>query len=73
MNLGIPAKAAVIASVLAITSGCGEDTRLQECIDRGVSYFKEIGSYPTLNSAPNKGRRAEDVARERCSRTYTAF
>lgn len=44
-----------------------------ECIARGVAYFKEIGSYPTLSSAPNAGRSAEDVAGERCSRTITAF
>lgn len=44
-----------------------------ECIARGVAYFKEIGSYPTLTSAPNAGRSAEDVASERCNRTATAF
>ncbi|TCZ77671.1 hypothetical protein [Lysobacter sp. N42] len=43
------------------------------CVARGVAYFKEIGSYPTLQSAPNAGRPAEAVARERCKRTLTAF
>ncbi len=43
------------------------------CVNRGIAYFKEIGSYPTLGSAPNAGRSAEDVARERCNRTSTAF
>jgi len=43
------------------------------CTARGVQYFKDIGSYPTLKSLPDKGRRAEDVARERCQRTTTAF
>lgn len=43
------------------------------CVARGVAYFKEVGSYPRLTSDPNKGRRAEDVARERCQRTTTAF
>jgi len=38
-----------------------------------VAYFKEIGSYPTLLAPPNKGKKAEDVARERCNRTTTAF
>jgi hypothetical protein len=46
---------------------------VEDCVLRGVSYFKEIGSYPTLSSAPNKGRKAEVVARERCNRTTTAF
>lgn len=50
-----------------------ESSAVQACINRGVAYFKEIGSYPTLGSAPNAGRRAEDVARERCNRTTTAF
>ena len=44
-----------------------------KCAERGVVYFKEIGSYPTLTSAPNTGRAAEDVAMERCKRTLTAF
>lgn len=43
------------------------------CVRRGVAYFREIGSYPTLQSAPNTGRAAEDVAAERCQRTTTAF
>lgn len=48
-------------------------SELNACVERGVTYFKEIGSYPTLNSEPNVGRKAEDVANERCNRTYTAF
>lgn len=43
------------------------------CIERGVAYFKEIGSYPALKMAPNAGRSAEVVATERCNRTTTAF
>lgn len=43
------------------------------CISRGIAYFKEIGSYPVLLSPPNAGRSAEEVARERCGRTRTAF
>ena len=57
-------------------AGCGKsgpDPRIAACVERGVTYFKEIGSYPTLSSAPDTGRRAEDVARERCNRTTTAF
>jgi hypothetical protein len=46
---------------------------VRTCVARGVAYFQEIGSYPTLSSAPNAGRLAEDVAAERCSRTTTAF
>jgi hypothetical protein len=50
----------------------GEDS-VAKCTERGVAYFKEIGSYPTLTSAPDAGRAAEDVAMERCQRTRTAF
>tara|TARA_Y100000296_G_C5168460_1_gene255998 strand:- start:621 stop:1178 length:558 start_codon:yes stop_codon:yes gene_type:complete len=46
---------------------------LSQCVDRGVEYFKEIGSYPTLSSHPDAGRPAKDVALERCGRTLTAF
>jgi len=50
-----------------------EDDSVAACVRRGVAYFKEIGSYPTLSSAPNRGRNADDVAIERCNRTTTAF
>ena len=43
------------------------------CVDRGVKYFRDIGSYPRLKAYPEAGRLAEDVARERCRRTLTAF
>lgn len=46
---------------------------VQACVDRGVAYFKEVGSYPTLKSLPDRGRKAEDVALGRCRRTTTAF
>ena len=60
--------------LVACDSGSSNGTsQVDRCVARGVDYFKEIGSYPTLSSAPNEGRRAEDVARERCNRTTTAF
>ncbi|RDK82445.1 UNVERIFIED_ORG: hypothetical protein DFO82_2609 [Idiomarina abyssalis] len=72
-------------SVLAISS-CGESSEervareakekdtYNRCVSLGVQYFKEIGSYPTLKSAPNAGRHAIEVARERCERApETAF
>jgi hypothetical protein len=61
--------------LVAITScgGGGPDPAVEACVARGVTYFKDIGSYPTLTSPPNTGRRAEDVARERCVRMTTAF
>ena len=57
--------------------GCNEESiaqsKINECYDRGVAYFTEIGSYPTLKSEPNVGRDAVEIARERCNRTTTAF
>jgi hypothetical protein len=75
----------ILLSVLFISS-CGQSKEeiLQSekqnkkiynlCVSNGVKYFKEIGSYPSLKSAPNKGRSAIAVARERCKRApKTAF
>jgi len=42
---------------------------ITKCYERGVAYFKEIGSYPTLSD----GRLAGDVAAERCDRSKQAF
>lgn len=44
-------------------------TPINSCAERGVAYFKEIGSYPTLSN----GRDAQSEATERCARTTTAF
>lgn len=54
-------------------AGASDGSKVSACVDRGVKYFKDIGSYPTLSSPPNGGRSAEDVATERCNRTTTAF
>ena len=57
-----------------VISGCGAKTEnsdaTKECADRGVKYFKDVGSYPTLQST---GELASQVALERCKRTTTAF
>lgn len=54
-------------------STTGNQSELSACIERGISYYREIGSYPTLSSPPNTGRLAEEVVAERCRRTTTAF
>lgn len=51
------------------TSGSTE----ADCIYKGVAYYKEIGSYPYLQSYPNAGRAVEDVVAERCANSPTAF
>lgn len=45
------------------------DVEVSSCVVRGITYFNEIGSFPTLSD----GRDAEMVATERCRRTTTAF
>jgi hypothetical protein len=72
-----------VAYTGSVLAGCSRDAStvtgasggsdVSACVDRGVKYFKGIGSYPTLSSPPNAGRSAEDVATERCNRTTTAF
>lgn len=73
---------ALIFAALAVGSCDSEEAGLSKndqedsvtaCVERGVAYFKEIGSYPTLQAEPNTGRAAEEVALERCQRTTTAF
>lgn len=66
----------IIATLISCISACGNsgpDPAVEAGVGRGIAYFKEIGSYPTLKSAPNTGRSADDVVRERCNRTITAF
>ena len=58
---------------LIIISGCGKNPEVESCVNRGIAYFKEIGSYPYLTSNLFKGKSAEAEARERCNRTTTAF
>ncbi|WP_286383410.1 MULTISPECIES: hypothetical protein [unclassified Acinetobacter] len=40
-----------------------------KCVENGVQYFKDIGSYPRLSD----GKHAENVVRERCNRSSVAF
>ena len=44
-----------------------------QCIERGIQYHKDTSGYPTFTTAPNKGRAAEDVVRERCGRSTSAY
>ena len=68
MKYGTFSKLSFTLAVSLLFSGCGESGAYTSCVNRGVQYFKEIGSYPTLSSAPNTGRKAKDVAAERCKR-----
>jgi hypothetical protein len=50
-----------------------EPSGYEVCVDKGIQYFREIGSYPYLTQEPNVGRKAEEVAAERCRRSERAF
>lgn len=39
---------------------------IEACVERGVNYYKNTGSYPRFKAYPNAGRRTEDVVREKC-------
>jgi uncharacterized membrane protein YhaH (DUF805 family) len=59
-----------LSSSLEFTSGdtSGLPTT-RECVELGVDYFKDIGSYPLLSS----GRDARTEANDRCGRSSLAF
>lgn len=46
-----------------------QQRKVNACVGRGIEYFSSIGSWPMLRD----GRDAEQVARDRCWRTTTAF
>lgn len=69
----VPSTNAANATTSATSEQTAETDSVAACTERGVAYFKEIGSDPTLSSAPNQGRSAREVAAERCGRTLTAF
>lgn len=57
--------------------GCGEpknstgsSDNIRECVQKGVAYYKEIGSYPMLKS---ENISAEDKALQKCENSSVAF
>lgn len=68
----------IFLGIAAAMSACGNrdgsrTPTVDACVENGIAYYKEIGSYPTLTSAGLAGQRAEDVAAEKCSRSQLAF
>ena len=68
-----PHEVAIVDNGTETAAQSPETDTIKACVERGEAYFREIGSYPTLKSAPNAGRSAVEVAAERCERTTTAF
>lgn len=68
----------VLLTAVIAMSACGnadgsKTVTVDACVENGIAYYKEIGSYPTLTSAGLAGQRAEDVAADKCSRSALAF
>lgn len=60
---------AVIAAC-GLASGCGsEKEELEACYRKGITYYREIGSYPTLSD----GRDANRLIGEMCANSKIAF
>ena len=73
MIIGAVARAAIAAALVCAITACGDGSsreQVEACAQRGIAHFRETGSYPRLNTT---GRLAEDVARDRCARSLTAF
>lgn len=72
-------KNSIVLVLVGILVGCGqkdsakEFKEFKECVARGVAYFKEVGSYPIMQSPLYRGKDADTEIKERCSRTPTAF
>lgn len=65
----IPTEATASKSTSASADYKGNSPFNDPCIQRGVKYFGDIGSWPKLTD----GRDTLTVIKERCSRTNTAF
>lgn len=61
-------------SLLLMLTTCSDNKKeFDDCVARGVQFYKEHGSYPIVAIAPNTGRFAVEVAEERCNRTTKSF
>lgn len=61
---------ATVIAACGVTVGCSsEKEELEACYRKGITYYREIGSYPTLSD----GRDANRVIGERCATSKIAF
>ena len=60
-----------LSFALLIFSSCNDyDQIFEDCIDRGIQYYKSIGSYPYLYST---GGSAKDKVRRACEASTQNF
>lgn len=55
----------LITTILTNCSGEKTSPKLKACIERGISYYKDFGSYPNLST----GESAKTASRKKCLRT----
>lgn len=60
----------VLIGVFISLSGCSNNNEYNLCLQKGIQYYKDLGSYPRLKS---ENISAEDKVRENCSRSTVAF
>ncbi|EME5683561.1 TPA: hypothetical protein PVK60_000504 [Acinetobacter baumannii] len=70
-------KKIIILGLMFGLVGCGEskekssaDNEIRKCVQKGIAYYKEIGSYPMLKS---ENISAEDKALQKCENSSVAF
>ena len=58
-----------IALLASIGYNKNSSSSSNNCVEKGIEYYKEIGSFPRLSD----GREAANVVKERCGRSPVAF
>jgi hypothetical protein len=65
---------AVVLPLLLLLAACSDDKEAtQNCIDRGVAFHNSTGARTVVRTHPDTGRLIEEVVREKCNRSISAF
>ena len=55
-------------------TACSDNKKeFEDCVDRGVAFHKSTGAQTVVRTHPDTGRLIEEVVREKCNRSTTAF
>jgi hypothetical protein len=55
--------------LVASCSKVSDSAEFQDCVKKGETYYKEIGSYPRLST----GESADELIKQKCYNTTGAF
>lgn len=69
-NLALGVAVLVLAGCSQGNSSDNFDSQYNRCVDKGIIYYKDIGSYPRLHSEDIS---AQDKARQMCRNSLVAF